>query len=63
MRVLSETQARRCESATHPRCRCRCRGQAHGRNRIGFQDRLAFEQLSEGDPHKLPKRREDGRQT
>ena len=61
-RALSEAQAKRCEEATHPRCRCRCGGAAHGAKRLGEDpERAAFEQLPEDDPHHLPEKRQGRR--
>lgn len=69
MRALSLRQAAQCENATHTRCRCRCKGAYHGANRVPWDpdlerspvvvavdpsQRRGFEELPEGDPHKLP---------
>lgn len=57
MRALSLRQAQRCENAVHPKCRCRCGGAFHGSARVkagGLDERQAFEQLPEDDPHHLP---------
>jgi hypothetical protein len=68
MRALSETQARRCESAVHFRCTCRCAGKLHGAARIhGNAPREQFEQLPPDDPHhlepKMPKTKLKGMHT
>lgn len=48
MRALSASQAARCETATHPRCKCRCRGALHGANRLEPDE---LDQLPDDDPH------------
>lgn len=55
MRPLSESQARRCETAKGGRCRCRCAGAFHGAARISPDDpRQALEDLAADDPHRIP---------
>lgn len=53
-RALTFKQANTCENATSPkyRCKCRCGGACHGIARI-VSDRLAFQELPVGDPHRL----------
>jgi hypothetical protein len=56
-KLLTESQARRCENARHPRCRCRCGGRFHGARRIALDaPREDFAALGQSDPHFLPVR-------
>lgn len=54
MKPLTTTQVTRCEQGKHTRCRCRCGGTLHGTKRSLMRD--FFEELSDDDPHKLPKK-------
>jgi hypothetical protein len=56
MRALSLTQAKRCESSQHGRCRCRCGGALHGAQRGLDED--FFHTLPESDPHRATVRAE-----
>lgn len=56
MRAQSQEHVERCERATTPAsaCRCRCNGACHGRRLVDSgAGREAFEQLPDGDPHRL----------
>lgn len=56
MRAQSQEHVERCERASTPAsaCRCRCGGACHGRRLLDSgAGREAFEQLPEGDPHRL----------
>jgi hypothetical protein len=60
MRKLTAKQAQNCEEAKGHVCRCRCGGALHGAKRLGYeQGREFYENLPEGDPHVIKKKKQD----